>query len=90
VPTSLAVKPSLSFPMRVTVDLMSSKILVAVMGLVECACATVFTGVVGEADGNMSSLLTVSAQARTGQRVGSPDLCMVMVSPMEFFFAGGR
>eukprot|EP00957_Ditylum_brightwellii_P002391 183247-Ditylum_brightwellii.AAC.1 len=65
--------------MWVTLDLMSSKILVAVMGHVELACVTVFTGVVGEADGNTSNLLTVSAQARTGQMVGSPDLCMVVV-----------
>eukprot|EP00957_Ditylum_brightwellii_P115790 8832065-Ditylum_brightwellii.AAC.1 len=72
--------------MQVTVDLMSFKISVAVMGHVEFACATVFTGVVGEADGNRSSLLTVSAQARTRQREGSPDFCMVTVSPIVLFF----
>eukprot|EP00957_Ditylum_brightwellii_P010536 797904-Ditylum_brightwellii.AAC.1 len=53
------------------------EISVAVMDCVVFACATVFTSVVGEVAGNRSSCLTVSAQARTGQREGSPDLCIV-------------
>eukprot|EP00957_Ditylum_brightwellii_P030711 2326970-Ditylum_brightwellii.AAC.1 len=51
VPTSSAVKPSRSFPMRDTVALMSASISDAVMGLVDVACATVLTVVAGETDG---------------------------------------
>eukprot|EP00957_Ditylum_brightwellii_P076660 5827190-Ditylum_brightwellii.AAC.1 len=64
VPTSSAVKPSRSLPMRDTVALMLASISDAMMG------------VAGETDGMARRHLTVSSQARTGHSDGSPDLCM--------------
>eukprot|EP00957_Ditylum_brightwellii_P134913 10286156-Ditylum_brightwellii.AAC.1 len=86
VPTSLAVKPSLSFSIRVTIAQMSSRILVDNMGRVAWPCAMLFTVVGGETDGKDRRRLTVATHAMAGNRVGSPDLCMVTVFLIESFF----